>query len=615
MKFIGLNETNIKCVEITAKHLELKFQGEIEFKESDALRVYKQGERVVVEYTETCEIHRGLSFVDRVAKTNEKTEQMARVKNRYLYADCCRNGVMTVEALKEWVVTAATMGFNNIQMYVEDLFPLPDYPYFGHKRGAYSKEEIKELDSFALDFGLKLGASFQTLGHLAVIKDWKCFQSMFDIDDILLVDNEETYKFIEAEIKAVTELFSGKVSIIGMDEAHNLGRGKYMDIHGPSNHMELLLNHLDKVAKICEKYGMEPVISTDMIYKLSGNGGYWSKDAKMSQEIIDKIPENVILGYWDYYFTEPELIENMCCDHSESGRKTMYTCGTWNWHGFTPKNYYSNRVTPLQVETAVKYGFQDIMVANFGDDGAECPMFAVLPSTLTAAEIMYVGHDEENLQKRSMDCFGLSFDDFMKIDAIGVLGEEYDYQDNCPSTLEKAAFYNDIMTGVMNYNIKQFNIEGKYARDAEILETVPHSRYDYLFNTQIKYAKALAIKALLPIELKEAYKRGDKDTLKVIANEKIPACSTAVKEFEKALCEQWHKIFKPFGYDVQQMRIGAMLLRLDLAADRINKYLSGELDRLEELETEDLEFMDGACKLRGTNSWRKSFTRSQITWS
>lgn len=615
MQAIGLEQKYVEAVELTKKHLEIAFDGEIEFRKSDCLRVYKDTQKIVVEYSEICEIYRGLSFVDRVARTGEKIEQKAKISMRGTYADCCRNAVMTIDALKELIITSATMGLNFIYMYMEDTFPLPEYPYFGHKRGGYSKEDLIELESFARDFGILLGASIQTLGHLQVIRDWRCFQPMFDIDDILLVDNEETYKFIEAEIKAVAEIFPKRQIFIGMDEAHNLGRGKYMDLHGHQDHMEILLRHLKRVAGICEKYGLKPNISTDMLYKIANNGDYWTATGTMSKDVLAQIPENVVLGYWDYYFSDPDMIEHMCRDHGECGREIEYSCGAWNWHGFTPKNYYSNRVTPLQVETAIKYGFDSIMVATFGDDGSECPIFNVLPSILTAAELFYGVSDEKERDRRSKECFGLSYDDFMKIDTIGVLGEEHDYQDNCPSTLEKSAFYNDVMMGIMNDNIKQFAIEGKYARDAEILETVPHSRYDYLFDTQIKYAKALALKAYLPIEIKEAYKNGDKQELKLIAEKKIPDCIKAIKEFEKALYIQWHKINKPFGYDVQQMRIGGMLLRLEMAKQRIGEYLSGELERLEELEVEDLPYIDGACKLRGSNSWRKSFTRSQITWT
>lgn len=79
--------------------------------------------------------------------------------------------------------------------------------------------------------------------------------------------------------------------------------------------------------------------------------------------------------------------------------------------------------------------------------------------------------------------------------------------------------------------------------------------------------------------------------------------------------KQWHKVNKPFGYDVQQMRIGGMLMRLEMAQKRINEYLAGEFTSLEELETGDLPFIDDACKLRCSNSWRKAFTRSQIIWS
>lgn len=615
MKIIGLEQKYIEAVELTANHLKLQFEGEIKFKKSDCLRVYKQDKSAVVEFGELCEVYRGLSLVDRAVREDTKIEQKSRVSQRAVYADCCRNGVMKVEALKELVVTAATMGFNVMYMYMEDTFPLEKYPYFGHKRGCYSKEELNELNSFAMLFGISLAASFQTLGHLQVIKDWPCFAPMFDIDAILLVDEEETYKFIEEEIKFISETLSYRYAFIGMDEAHNLGRGRYMDKHGHQDHMELLLRHLNRVALICKKYDIKPCISTDMIYKIANNGDYWSKTSKMSQEVLAQIPENVVLGYWDYYFSDKEVVENMCKDHGESGREVIYACGAWNWHGFTPKNYYSNSVTPLQVETAIKHGIDNIFVATFGDDGAECPIFSVLPTILTTAEIFYGENNKENLDIRSKECFGLSYDDFMKIDRIGVLGEEYDYQDNCPSILEKSAFYNDIMMGLMNENIKHFEIEGKYAKDAQILKTVPHSRYDYLFDTQIKYAQALSIKAELPIKLKEAYNKGDKETLKTIAEKTLPQCIAAIKDFERALYKQWHKVNKPFGYDVQQMRIGGMLMRLEMAIERINAYLCGELEALEELEVEDLPFVDGACKLRGNNSWRKSFTRSQITWS
>lgn len=56
------------------------------------------------------------------------------------------------------------------------------------------------------------------------------FLVMADTDRALMVDNEDTYKFIENMIKTCRECFSTDKIHIGMDEAHGLGRGKFLDI-------------------------------------------------------------------------------------------------------------------------------------------------------------------------------------------------------------------------------------------------------------------------------------------------------------------------------------------------------------------------------------------------
>ena len=41
-------------------------------------------------------------------------------------------------------------------------------------------------------------------------------------------------------IKTVSECFSGGIVHLGMDEAAHLGRGKYMDLHGPEKGAKLM---------------------------------------------------------------------------------------------------------------------------------------------------------------------------------------------------------------------------------------------------------------------------------------------------------------------------------------------------------------------------------------
>ena len=45
-------------------------------------------------------------------------------------------------------------------------------------------------------------------------------------------DSEETYKFIEAEIAKMRRVFKSNKIHIGMDEAHDVGLGKYLRKYG-----------------------------------------------------------------------------------------------------------------------------------------------------------------------------------------------------------------------------------------------------------------------------------------------------------------------------------------------------------------------------------------------
>lgn len=77
--------------------------------------------------------------------------------------DCSRNGVPTPDMLKRMIRTMALLGMNEIFLYTEDTYELPEYPYFGAFRGRFSKEELKECDAYGELFGICLVPCIQTL--------------------------------------------------------------------------------------------------------------------------------------------------------------------------------------------------------------------------------------------------------------------------------------------------------------------------------------------------------------------------------------------------------------------------------------------------------------------
>ena len=151
--------------------------------------------------------------------------------------DCSKNGVMKPDAVKEFASMIKEMGYNALMLYTEDTYEIESQPYFGHLRGRYSKNELKDIDGFCREIGIELIPCIQTLAHLQKIFNWQfTYRDVNDRDDILLVGEEKTYELIEEMIKTVSECFSSRKIHIGMDEAYDVGNGEYLRRHGQREH-------------------------------------------------------------------------------------------------------------------------------------------------------------------------------------------------------------------------------------------------------------------------------------------------------------------------------------------------------------------------------------------
>jgi len=113
------------------------------------------------------------------------------------------------------------------------------------------------------------------------------------------------------------------------------------------------------------------------------------------------------------------------------------------------------------------------------------------------------------------------------------------------------------------------------------------------FRTLGALCRVLEKKAELGPRIRKAYGAGDRAGLEAAAND-CDAILPLLKDFYEALRAQWMAENKPQGFEVQEIRLGGLSLRLESCARTIRAYLAGELDRLEELEEPLLEFKDDA---------------------
>ncbi len=500
--------------------------------------------------------------------------------------DCSRNAVYTIPVVKEVISQIAVAGYSSFMLYTEDTFKVKEYPYFGYLRNPYTEEDIKEIDKYARTLGIELIPCMQTLGHFNSIKRYPSMEHLFDIDEILLVGEEETYKFIEAMIAFCARSFSSRKINIGMDEAYLLGRGRYLDKHGLRKRFEIMKDHLEKVNEICKKYGFKPMMWSDMFFSLAINAQYGS----MEQPVQDLVPEGIELIYWDYYHTYKEHYEEMLEKHRVFKNEISFATGAWKWLGFTPDNRYSFKIMEESAKACTENSIKHYIVTGWGDNGAESSCFSTMPSVYYAGYINFNDYEMgEKFQKGFKNFSGMELKDFLTIDLANRITENNDVEEK--NSANKYLLFNDILLGTLDTIIEKGQ-SALYKKHAKKLHAAAKAagKWAYIFKTQEDLCKVLAIKAELGVRLREAYKAGDQPAMAEILIE-LKKLYKLVEVFYKTFREQWNKEARPNGFDVQDLRIGALKQRILTATEKLSDYLGKKTESIPELEEELLCFM------------------------
>ena len=499
--------------------------------------------------------------------------------------DCSRNAVRNMKSLKHFIDCLAKMGYNTLELYTEDTYTVEGEPYFGYLRGRYTPDEIRELDAYATARGIELIPCIQTLAHFTAL-DRAVYKEIIDTDDILLIDEPKTYEFIENIFHSTAETFTSRNINIGMDEAHMVGKGKYFDRFGPADRSQLLVKHLHKVAKIAQKYGFQCHMWSDMFFRLASGGGYYAPDAPITEEIKSLIPDNVDLCYWDYYHDDKNFYDAMFSAHKKFNCETWFAGGAWTWHGFAPMAGFSLKTMKPAVESAREQGIENVLFTMWGDNGAECSAFSQLHTLYALRRYMDGCFDDGQIAAEFRELFGIDYRDLNLLDIPNLPAADAK-QELCVGLL-KPLLYADPFMGIFDKNIEKETLP-PYGRYVAILQdgATRAGEYAYLFENLSALCSVLELKADLGVRTRRAYLAGDKDGLTKIA-EDYTETIRRLDVFHQAFCHQWHKENKPFGWEVQDARLGGLMQRLKTCHQRLCAYISGELERIEELEEEIL---------------------------
>jgi len=510
-----------------------------------------------------------------------------------IMADCSRNAVMTVESIKTMLEMMAIMGLDTLMIYTEDVYKIDELPYFGYMRGSYGKEELIEVGRFAKIFGIEMVPCIQTLAHLKQALKWNYATDMIDTPDILLVGEEKTYEFIDKMVGWWQGVFESKRIHIGMDEAFSLGLGKYLNKNGYTKRFDIMTTHVKKVLEITSKYGFEPMLWSDMYFRLqSKNGSYYDEAVVITPEISSTVPEDISLVYWDYYHDKTAEYGKMLVKHHQIGRNTIFAGGIWTWNGMCVNYGKTFATSRAGLEACKNNNIKEVVATLWGDNGAETNIFTSALGWQLYAEFNYCDKpDDKHIAERFKFCAGADFKAFYDISAFDDIHGNGNIITENPS---KCIFYQNIMAGLFDANIKGLEFNNHYEKLSKTMaeHAKNNDNWSDILNFYSQFAVVLALKCDIGIKIKEAYDNDDKTTLSNLLKNELCKLRENTVILGKLYRKQWHKYFKPQGFEIVDSRIGGVLQNIDTASFRIEGYINGEFYSLSELDDIRLPFND-----------------------
>ena len=552
-------------------------------KRTGGLKIFGKDGKITVYYEQESQLARAALLIKAHGEQGDFCiEDKRRFDDLCFMVDCSRNGVLTVSTVKKYIRNLSMLGYTSMMLYTEDTYEIEGEPIFGYLRGRYTKAEMCEIDAYAKEWGIEMIPCIQTLAHLNALRRWYTdYEDLFDCDDILLVGDERVYKLIDKMFKTMSECFSSRRIHIGMDEAHNVGRGAYMDKNGYRNTFDVLSEHLNKVAEIAAKYGYSVLIWSDMFLNLAEREKRRLDEigkALIPTDVIDRIPKNVSVCHWDYGGFPSENYLHRFKMHQDFKNPVWMAVSSHKTGGFAPANSFSEHEMKTAFSACKKYKMNRIINCSWNDGGAEAAQFSNLPSVVNVSGYAF-GKTRTQMKKEFLALTGYTYESFMKLEwtdnGCGRYTEDH-------VRVTKVMLYNDILTGQLDTEVDKAYTPC-FTRAAKALIRAAKGQYEYMFKNMAQIARVMSVKYEIGVRLREAYAAGDREKMRAVT-EDMDETVRRIKKFVRTLKTQWMTELKPYGFEIQEYRLGGVMERIKGCKERVLQYVNGETENIPELE-------------------------------
>ena len=341
---------------------------------------------------------------------------------------------------------------------------------------------------------------------------------------------------------------------------------------------------------MAEEYGFKPMMWSDMFFRLAGKNlldytGDYDMRVEFPENFRDIVPQGIQQVFWEYVNYSTDFFETGIDKHNQFTSNIMFAGGIWTWSGHCVFSERSKNNTKAALTACINKGVREVL-ATIWHNGSECSrMLTVFGLAMYAATDYKGSFDEDNARETFKNATGLDYDDFYSLEKPELIG-------GATYPITRALVYNDPMVGVIDGQVAHIENMGDYYRALS-------AEYEHICEGKGYFAPAVEVikrltsllenKADFGLRLKAAYDAKDKKVLAALADE-CEVIQEKVAALRNAHRKSWFTYNKPFGWEVHDIRYGGLLTRFDTVEMRIKAYLSGELDKIDELEETKLRY-------------------------
>jgi hypothetical protein len=403
---------------------------------------------------------------------------------------------------------------------------------------------------------------------------------------ILKPGDPEVDELIRDMLVWASKPFRSKRIHVGLDEARKLGLGASLKRDGYRPQIDIFLEHINKVAGMCEQLGLKPMMWNDLVFCFcSKNHKKYERDTVLSEQVLSGMPKNMDLVYWNY--EDATCGKFMIEKNREIGNPVIFGGGIWIFRGQLPDNHWSEYFHERALADCKEMGVEEVchVIWSYGTTVYQTSLL----ETCRYAEHCYEDTSEK-LRERFEFMTGASFDAFYDMSNYHALYKEgeidYDSMSYDHRFDGDKYMWQDIMLGLFDKRLFNEPRSEHYRMMAEeYAEYVnKNDKWQWLYEYCRATFKYLQHKCYIAERLVPEYKSGDLATLRHLNDELLPALANDVWTLSRAHLEHKDRFMRPFGTEINDKMYGTLLMRAHYAMHRLSDYLSGKVDSLAELE-------------------------------